>query len=188
MQLRMPGIALLFVVGGVAGLIGDHGHVVTGTLVYLPASHRAPFFWTSPIWFPALVGTATVALAELRLRLGAARTTVTARQGLGGVAAVVGAYAVTALAHTAPAFVSTVLIGAIATITWCVLGDRFAVVGGVAVAIVGPAAEVGIEALDVFRYTHGSDGLFGVAPWLIPLYFAFGVVAALLGEIAAKQN
>lgn len=188
MQLRIPSIALLFSIGGIAGLIGDHGHVVTGTLVYLPASHRVPFVWTSPIWFPALVGGATVLLAELRLHLGAARTAVTARQGLGGVAAVVGTYAVTALAHTAPVFVSTVLICAIATITWSVLGDRLAVVGGVAVAIVGPAAEVGIEALDVFRYTQGSDGLFGVAPWLVPLYFAFGVVAALLGEIAAKQN
>lgn len=188
MQLRIPGIALLFVIGGVAGLIGDHGHVVTGTLVYLPASHRVPFVWTSPIWFPALVGGATALLAELRLHLGAARTTVTARQGLGGVAGIVGAYAVTALAHTASVFVSTVLICAMAAITWSALGDRFAVVCGVAIAIVGPAVEVAIEALDVFRYTHGSDGLFGVAPWLIPLYFAFGVVAALLGEIVTKQT
>lgn len=187
MQLRIPSIALLFVVGGVAGLIGDHGHVVTGTLIYLPASHRSPFVWTSPIWFPALVGTATVLIAELRLHLGPARTAVTARQGLGGVAAVVGTYAVTALAHTAPAFVSTVLIGAIAAVTWAVLGDRSAVGCAVAIAIVGPAVEAALVAVKVFRYADGSDGLLGVAPWLVPLYFAFGVVAALLGEIATKR-
>ncbi|MBX9982688.1 diacylglycerol-binding protein [Mycobacterium gordonae] len=188
MQLRIPGIALLFLIGAVAGLVGDHCHVVTGTTVYLPASHQVPFVWTSPIWFPALVGVATVLLAELRLHLGAARPTVTVRQGLGGVAAVVGTYAITALAHTAPAFVSTVLIGTLATITWSVLGDRSAIVCAVAIAIVGPAAEVFLVVIDVFRYTHGSDGLFGVAPWLIPLYFAFGVVAALLGEIVTKRR
>jgi hypothetical protein len=158
------------------------------TTVYLPASQHAPFVWTSPVWFPVLVGLATVLLAELRLHLGAPRTTVTASHGVGGVAAVVGTYAVTALAHAAPAFVSTVLIATLATIVWSVLGDRFAVVCAVAIAIVGPAAEVGLVAVDVFRYTHGSDGLFGVAPWLIPLYFAFGVVAAMLGEIVAKQT
>jgi len=37
----------------------------------------------------------------------------------------------------------------------------------------------------VFTYADSCDELFGVAPWLVPLYFAFGVVAALLGEIAA---
>jgi hypothetical protein len=33
-----------------------------------------------------------------------------------------------------------------------------------------------------------SDALFGVAPWLPALYFAFGVVVALLAEIAAKDR
>lgn len=71
-------------------------------------------------------------------------------------------------------FGSTVLLCMIATITWSVLGDRPAVVCAVAI--------------DVFRYDRGNDGLLGVAPWMIPLYFAFGVVAVLLGEIAAKQT
>ena len=35
--------------------------------------------------------------------------------------------------------------------------------------------------------TH-PDTLFGVAPWLPALYFAFGVVVALLGEIAVKDR
>jgi hypothetical protein len=40
----------------------------------------------------------------------------------------------------------------------------------------------------VFRYADDSDALFGVAPWLPALYFAFGVVVALLAEIAAKDR
>lgn len=38
----------------------------------------------------------------------------------------------------------------------------------------------------MFAYNADSDGLFGVGTWLVPLYFAFGVVVAMLGEIAAK--
>ena len=55
-------------------------------------------------------------------------------------------------------------------------------------AAVGPVVEIGIAAAGQFRYVPGSDGLFGVAPWLVPLYFAFGVVAALIGEIAATAR
>jgi hypothetical protein len=40
----------------------------------------------------------------------------------------------------------------------------------------------------VFRYADDSDALFGVAPWLPALYFAFGVVVGLLAEIAAKDR
>jgi hypothetical protein len=188
MKLRTPVVVFLFVVGAVAGLIGDHCHVVTATIEYLPRSHRVPFVWSSPIWFPVLVGTGTVLLAELRLHLGAARTTASMGQGLGGIAAVLGIYAITALMHAAPADATTVLICALAAITWCVLGDRFAVVPAIGAAIVGTALEVILSAVGVFRYTHGSDGLLSVAPWLPPLYVAFAVAAALLGEIAATDQ
>ena len=39
----------------------------------------------------------------------------------------------------------------------------------------------------VARYSEDSDALFGVAPWLPALYFAFGVVVALLAEIATSS-
>jgi hypothetical protein len=42
--------------------------------------------------------------------------------------------------------------------------------------------------LGVCRYAETCDQLFGVGPWLVPLYFAFGVVAALLGELAARPR
>ncbi len=117
----MPALAFLFTLGAAASLIGDHSHVATGTTEYL--TDAVPFVWSSPIWFPLLVGAATVSLALLRLRLRAPRTSVTARQGLAGVAAVIGIYIITALEHTAAPVPVTVLIYALAAITWCVLGE-----------------------------------------------------------------
>jgi hypothetical protein len=188
MTLRTPAVVLLFILGAAAALVGDHGHIVTGTTEYLMPAHRVPFAWSSPIWFPVLVGGATVALAELRLHLPAVRTTVTLRQGLAGVAAVEGIYALTALTHGFAAGPATVAIVALTVITWCVLGDRFAVVCGIVAAVVGPALEALLVAVGLFRYAPGAHQVFGTPPWLPALYFAFGVVTALLGEIAASMT
>jgi hypothetical protein len=181
-------VLVLVVLGGAAGLVGDHSHVVTGTTEYLAAAfaHHVPFVWSSPIWFPLMVGGATVAVAELRLHLPHPRGDVTPRQALAGVAAVVGTYVVTALVHAAPPVPAFALTCVLATLTWCGLGDGPAVVCGLAVAVVGPVVEIALVAVGVFRYVDSCDQLFGVGPWLVPLYFAFGVVAALLGELAVR--
>jgi hypothetical protein len=184
----MSEVVFLFVLGGVAALVGDHGHVASGTTEYFDTAHEVPFLWSSPIWFPVMVGTATVSLAELRLHLGPIRTTVTARQGLAGVAAVVGTYALTAVVHTAPAVPATALIIALAVITWCALGDRTSIACGVLAAVGGPVVEIVLVKVGVFRYADDSSALFGVGPWLPPLYFSFGVVVALLAEIAVAQR
>ena len=185
-MLRWPVAVFLFVLGAVAALVGDHSHIVTGTTEYLP--NAAPFVWSSPIWFPILVGLATVAIAELRLHLPAPRTSVTEQQGIAGVAAVIGIYVTTALVHTAPAVPANVLIYALAAITWCALGDRWgALCGGIA-AVVGPLVEAAIAAAGLARYADDSDALLGVGPWLPALYFAFGVVVALLAEIATSEH
>lgn len=186
MRLRIPEAVALFVVGGVAALIGDHSHVVTGTTVYY--TDAVPFVWSSPFWFPLLVGAATVSLAELRLHLPAIRAGVTARQALAGVAAVVGMYVTTALLHGAPVVPATALLVVAAVITWCVLGDTAGALCGAVIAVVGPAVEIGLVEAGVFAYNPGSDGLFGVGPFLVPLYFAFGVVVALLGELAVARR
>jgi hypothetical protein len=182
----MPELAFLFTLGAAASLIGDHSHVATGTTEYL--TDAVPFIWSSPIWFPLLVAVATVSLAELRLRLRAPRTPVTARQGLAGIAAVIGIYIITALEHAAPAVPVAVLIYALAAITWCVLGDGPGAVCGLLAAIGGPIVEAVLVEAGVFRYADDSDASFGVAPWLPALYFAFGVVVAVLAEIAAKDR
>jgi hypothetical protein len=185
-KLRLAEVVFLFVLGGAAALIGDHSHVATGTTEY--STDAVPFVWSSPIWFPVMVGAATVSLAELRLHLGAPRTTVTARQGIAGVAAVVGTYVVTALVHSAPVVPATALIVALAVITWCALGDRPSVVCGALAAVGGPVVEIVLVKVGVFRYAEVASGLAGVGPWLPALYFSFGVVVALLAEIVAKER
>jgi hypothetical protein len=184
-KLRLPVAVFLFFLGAVAALIGDHSHIVTGTTQYL--SNAVPFIWSSPLWFPILVGVATVSIADVRLRLPELRTAVTARQGIAGVAAVIGIYVLTALIHTGPAVPVNVLIYSLAAITWCALGDRYGAVCGVLAAVVGPAVEAVIAALGLARYADDSDALFGVAPWLPALYFAYGVVVALLAEIGSSE-
>lgn len=186
MKLRAPELVFLFLLGAVASLIGDHSHVATGTTVYF--TDAVPFVWSSPIWFPLMVGAATVSIAELRLHLPVPRTDVTARQGLAGVATVLAVYVTTALFHTAPAVPVNVLVLALAIITWCVLGDGPGAVCGVIAAIVGPIVEAVLSTVGVFAYADDSDALFGVGPWLPALYFAFGVVVALLAEVAAKDR
>lgn len=186
MKLRIQEAVVLFVLGGLAALIGDHSHVATGTTVYY--TDAVPFVWSSPFWFPLLVGSATVSLAELRLHLPAPRADVTARQGLAGIAIVVGMYVTTALLHGSPVVPATALICVAAIITWCVFGDGAAAACGAVIAIVGPAVEIGLVGLGVFAYNPGSDVLFGVGPFLVPLYFAFGVVVALLAELVVARR
>jgi hypothetical protein len=48
--------------------------------------------------------------------------------------------------------------------------------------------EIALAALDVARYADPIDTLAGVAPWLPALYFAFGVVAARLGEFVQLRS
>ena len=186
MKLCWPDAVALLILGAVASLIGDHSHVATGTTEYL--SDAVPFVWSSPVWFPLLVALATVSVAELRLRMPGLRTAVTARQGLAGVAAVIGIYVTTALVHTAPTVPANALIYALAVITWCALGDRWGALCGVIAAVVGPIVEAVVAAAGLARYADDSDALFGVAPWLPALYFAFGVVVALLAEIGASRH
>ncbi|MBB4855101.1 hypothetical protein HNP40_002493 [Mycobacteroides chelonae] len=176
----------LFVVGAIVAPVGDHAHVVTGTTRYLV--DNVPFVWGSPVWFPVLVGLATVGLAELRLHLPAPRTTPTVRQGVAGIAAVIGTYVVTALGVGSQIAPLTALIAALAALVWTALGDWQGALCGVVIAVVGPAVEIALTKSAVFEYTASRDGLWGVAPWLPPLYFAFGVVAALLGELAYKRR
>lgn len=185
-KLRLPEVVFLFVLGGVAALIGDHSHVTSATTVYY--TDAVPFVGSSPFWFPLLVGAATVSLAELRLHLPQIRTTVTVRQGIAGVAAVVGMYVTTALLHGAPVTPATTLICVAAVLTWCVLGDGPAAICGAIAAIVGPVAEVGLMEMGVFAYNPGSDHLFGVGAFLVPLYFAFGVVVATFAELLAARR
>jgi hypothetical protein len=180
-------LAILFAIGAVGGLVGDAGHVQSGTTTYL--DDTTPFVWRSALWFPILVGLATASLGELRLRLGPARPGFDARTGLAAIAAVLAIYAITALVHDAPEEPATTLIVMLAVIVACWLaGGRPAIVCGLAAAVAGPVAEIVIVKLDLARYAPTADTLFGVALWLPALYFAFGFVAARLAELLVARR
>ena len=63
-----------------------------------------------------------------------------------------------------------------------------AIVCGVVAALAGPAAEIAEERAGIYEYTANVDGLFGVGPWLVPLYFAFGVAVARLAELLSARE
>src|SRR5580765_2068704 len=99
-RLEFPALLALFALGAAGGLIGDAGHVASGTTRYL--SHALPFVWKSQLWFPLLVGGATCAVAELRLALAPARAEGGFADGAAAVASIVGLYALTALVRNSP--------------------------------------------------------------------------------------
>lgn len=176
-------LLMLFVVGAVGGLIGDAGHVQSGTTVYLDTG-ALPFVWESPVSFPIMVGVATVLLAELRLRIAPARNVGAWTDGVGAVGVVIGIYAVTALVRDEPLLPSSVIVFMLAAIAWHVSGDGWAAtICGLVAAGVGTIVEIILVQVGFFSYAPEIDLLFGVPPWLPALYFAFGVVAARLGEL-----
>jgi hypothetical protein len=180
-------LLILFAVGAAGGLVGDAGHVQSGTTIYL--DDATPFIWESALWFPILVGLATASLGDLRLRLGPPRPGFDARVGIGAIASVLAIYAITALVHDEPEGPATTLIVMLAVLVACWLGGgRPAIICGLAAAIVGPLAEILIVELDLAEYAPTADSLFGVALWLPALYFAFGVVVARLAELLVARR
>jgi hypothetical protein len=171
---------VLFALGAAGGLVGDAGHVQSGTTTYL--DRGVPFIWESAVWFVAAVGLGTVALAAIRVRLGPVRPG-GVRDGALGVAAVVGIYAVTAALRDAALLPATALVYALAAVVVALMADRHALVCAALAVVAGVGGEMALAALDVFHYADDIDVLAGVAPWLPGLYAAYGVVAARLGEL-----
>lgn len=61
---------------------------------------------------------------------------------------------------------------------------RVGLVLGLVVAVGATAFEWGLVQQGVFRYLPQSDELLGVAPWLLPLYFAASVA---VGAVARRM-
>jgi len=188
MRLSTRSLLALFAVGAACGLIGDHAHVESGATRYLDVG-GVPMIWGSPLFFMISVGLATAALAEIGLRLGGPRGG-SAWDGLAAAASVLAIYLVTAVLADESTSTVTALIACLAALVLVRFGEarRGAIVCGALAAIVGPLVEIVEQRAGIFEYTANVDGLWGVAPWLVPLYFAFGVVAVRLGEpLAAAQ-
>lgn len=191
-RLGAAGLAALFVVGALGGLIGDMCHVETGTTVYL--EEPLPYVWRSQLWFPLMVGAGTAALGWIRVRFGPVEgpedgTVEGARDALAMIAAVVGLYALTALVRGEPQPAAVVICWSVAALIVVRWARGPAELGcAVLAAVFGVTTEAVLAAADVFEYADDVARFAGVASWLPALYLAYGVVAARLGLIAARMG
>jgi hypothetical protein len=186
-RLSGKSLLILFAIGATFGLVGDHAAVDSGATRYLDAG-GVPFIWDSPIYFPVMVGLATAAIGELRLHLAPPRPG-DAWEGLAAGASVLGIYLLTSILADESTGTATAFIACLAALVLVRFGDGWpAVVCGALVAMLGPAVEIIEHQAGIFEYTENVDDLLGVGPWLVPLYFAFGVVAARLGELMASPK
>jgi hypothetical protein len=184
------GLAALFVVGAIGGLIGDMCHVQSGTTVYL--EDGLPYVWESQLWFPLMVGAGTASLGLIAVTLGAsaagAERTDPLREAAAMIASVLGLYALTAIVRGEPAAVGIVLCWSVAALICARFArDRVDWLCAALALIFGVGTEVVLSAAGVFEYAGDVEQIFGVAAWLPALYLAYGVVASRLGVLAAAR-
>lgn len=185
------GLAALFAIGAVGGLIGDMCHVQSGTTVYL--EDPLPYVWESQLWFPLMVGGGTAALGWIAVGLGAGASEPERRDPIREaatmIAAVLGLYALTAIVRGEPAAVGIVLCYSVATLICARFArDRVDWLCAVLAALFGVGTEIVLSATGVFEYADDVEQIFGVAAWLPALYLAYGVVASRLGVLVALSR
>lgn len=176
---------VLFLIGVAIALIGDAGHVDAGITEYL--WDDVPNIWKSALWFPLLVGSAVAVGGLIGSRFDLPHTSRDGRDAALGALAILGLYCLTTVVADSPSIAASGLHWALAVIVWLWWDPSLgAFVFAIVASVVGPLAEIIMVELGASRYLPGHDELFGVAPWLIPLYFATGAV--LSGIFRALQT
>lgn len=139
----------------------------------------------SPLWFVLVVATSMAALAVLQGRAAdrPALPPVPDTWVFGSPLFVLGLYLATSFYPWRDGGTLEALVAAGAGACFLTLdGTRRGWLVGVLVALAGTTAEWTLVQAGVFRYLPGSDELFGVAPWLLPLYFTASVCAGAVGR------
>ena len=166
---------IAFFLGVVVALIGDAGHVASGTTQY--AASGWPDVLLSPAWFPLVVGASVVLTAQVGRQLGLpSRGRTRAQLGYAALS-VLGLYLLTSTLRSLVTVVSVTVVGVFALAVWYAW-DRSARCFWVSIAcaVLASTAEMALVAGGVYSYADGA--LFGVAPWLPCLFFAAGAVAS----------
>lgn len=178
----------IFATGAFVALIGDATHVASGTTRY--EWDGFPEIWRSALWFPLLVGCGVLGAAWAGDRWAGAAVNRRGRVDVLIAAALIAAlYSLTSALRGEPETVTLALVGAIALAIaawWDPSPGAFAV--GAVAAVAGPIAEILIVELGAASYAEDSDQLMGVAPFLVPLYFAAGTVAARLWRAVDRDG
>lgn len=175
--------AFVWLCGATIAPIGDHFHVARGVTEYF-TDFGPVWLGNSPLWFVLLVATFMASLAVFQAGL-VPRTR--ARPGdalvLLSPLLVLGLYLGTSFYPWREGGSLEGLVTAGALLMYLLLDRSVAgAVIGVAVAIGATFTEWGLVQLGVFRYLPESDELWGVAPWLLPLYFAASVAVGAVGR------
>lgn len=165
--------------------LGDHFHVARGVTEYL-TDFGPLWIGNSPLWFVLLVAGFLSGLAVAHGRWvvpsGHERRVSDARLFLSPLA-VLALYLATSFYPLREGGSLEAIITAGAGVIWLAIDrSRVGLWSAIAVALVATATEWGLVQLGVFRYLPGSDELFGVAPWLLPLYFAAAVAVSTVGR------
>lgn len=172
----------MFLCGATIAPVGDHFHVACGVTRYL-TDFGPIWFGNSPLWFVLLVATFMGSIALLQG--GVSRTRGPAPSALVFAAPlwVAALYLTTSFFPWREGLALDLLMIAAAALTWIVLDrSRGGLLFGMAVAVLATGTEWGLVQLRVFEYLPGCDGLFGVAPWLLPLYHAASVSVGAVGR------
>ncbi|MCA9652949.1 MAG: hypothetical protein H6712_25430 [Myxococcales bacterium] len=175
--------AFVWLCGATIAPVGDHFHVARGVTEYL-TDFGPIWLGNSPLWFVLLVSTFMASLALFQGKLGA-RTATRASDALvlASPLLVLGLYLTTSFYPWREGGSLETLVSLGALLMFLVL-DR-SVIGlviGIAVAVGATFSEWGLVQLGVFRYLPESDELWGVAPWLLPLYLAASVAVGAVGR------
>lgn len=146
-----------------------------------------PTVFKSALWFPFMVGGAISIGAFALSRLELARRVRDRRDALIAAGLILALYCLTTLVATSAPIAANGLCWGIAVAIWLWWDDSApALVCALLTMVVGPTAEIVMVALGASQYLPPWDGLFGVAFWLLPLYFATGAV--LSGFFHALQR
>ena len=174
----------VFLCGATLAPIGDHFHVARGVTRY-HTDFGPIWFGNSPLWFVVLVASFLAAVAVLQGLAARARGPGSSARVFLSPLWVAALYLTTSFYPWRDGGSLELLMSAAAVATWWAL-DRSArgLAFGVAAAVFATAFEWLLVQLGVFEYLPGSDELFGVAPWLLPLYFA---ASAAIGGVARRM-
>ena len=169
--------------GATIAPIGDHYHVAQGVTEYF-TDFGPIWLGNSPLWFVLLVATFMAGLAIVQGRL-APRSTRQASDALvfASPLLVLGLYLATSFyPHREGGSLEAIV--SVAALLIFLVYDRslFGLAIGVLVAIGATATEWLLVQVGVFRYLPESDELFGVAPWLLPLYLAASICVGAVGR------
>lgn len=162
--------------------VGDHFHVVTGVTEYL-TDFGPIWLGCCPLWFVLIVAPGMAILTAAHARWRAPDRVRPSTLVLLTPLAVLALYLATSFYpwRDGGSLEALVSVGALVLMLMCDR-SRSAIIAAALVAIAGTSVEWCLVQLGAFRYLPGSDELFGVAPWLLPLYFGAAIVAGAVAR------